>query len=332
VDECLFDGNELQVEWTAKSEAGELAFFSASGLDSPSVALAQQGEPEILQLNDFVPLGDAMDGVAVSREYHGYTAVTLPDGAGGKAFDVTIHGVFMKPVAPAVLLSDLKENISGRPTRLANAGEDQTFLEPISTLTLDGEGGWSGDSREFDPYMEKLRDHPSEAERTAAYVKGLTEFGYAKLLSQIDLTFTVSPDAAHIYATEIDGLSAFEFDDRTVTIKKADFSAAHTSLEGVMIAKGGAAEEDLFKLNYELCPNGVKAAVNINCEQGSANPVNGHDCVEFNLWGDPLPELPDTVTLQAYRYPEGLFDESGDQNTPVRVPEYDITLKLKKVS
>ena len=114
-----------------------------------------------------------------------------------------------------------------------------------------------------------------------------------------------------------------------MTITKTDFAAAHTRVEGVMVAKGSLTEEGLFDLYYELCPDGQPTAVRIQNERGSGDAVSGRDCVEFSLCGDPLAEPPSMVLLEAYHYPLGFFNDSVGQNEPVRAPEYDIALKLR---
>ena len=333
VDECLFDGNELHVNWTAKSESGDLAFFTASDLESSTIKLLQQGWLESLQLNTFVPLGDSLNGRAVSREFHGYTVVTLPDDIGDEPFDVTIRGAFMTPVAPIVMDEDLRENIACRPTWIWQQDEDQAYLDFASIVAFDVDGSRSQEAPDVVKSLDSLTPESSQKERMDAYVKGLTELGYAQPLSEMALTFTVSPDARHIYHTEIDGPSAFQFKDRTVSITKADFTAAHSSLEGLMVAKGGVSLEDLFKLYYELCPDGKPTDVQIAKESNSGDPIDGEQSVELHYWGNPLPEVPSTVTLEAYWYPDGFGSVSnGKRNTPVRVPKYDITLQLKKAS
>ena len=332
IDECLFDGNELHVDWTAKSESEELVLFTAGDLESPTVELLQQGWAESLQLNTFVPLGGSLNGRAVSRTFNGFTVVTLPDGIGDEPFDVTIRGAFMKPVAPIVPDDEIKENIACRPTWIAQQDGDQTYLNFASIVALE-DGCRSLEAPDVLNYLDQLTGSSSQKERINAYLKALTAAGYAQPLLEMELTFTVSPDARHIYHTEIEGPSAFEFSDRTVTITKADFTAAHSSLEGLIVAKGGVSQEDLFKLYYEPCPDGKPTDVQIAKELNSGGPFDGEQSVELHYWGDPLPEAPSYVLLEAYWYPNGMFNQSaGKKSAPVRVPEYDITLRLKRVS
>lgn len=326
VDECLFDGSELYVSWTAKSESADMVLFTASSLESPSEKFLRHGDTESLGLYTFVPLGGSFP-----REFHSCTVVTLPGGAENKPFSVTLRGVFLNPVAPVVMDSEIKEGIVNRPTWVAERRAEQVYLRFFSNVTPDPEGGYSSDSRDVDPYMSGLTQNSSGAEIVDACVKGLTGEGYARLLSELAVTFTVTPDAARIRRTGIDGPATFEFDDRTVTVTKADFAAAHTCVEGVMVAKGGLTEEDLFDLHYELCPDGEPTAARIQNGCGSGDAVDGRACVEFKLWGDPLLEPPSMILLKAYRYPEGFFGDSVDgKNEPVREPGYDIALKLKK--
>jgi hypothetical protein len=332
VDEWLFDGSELHVTWTAKSESADTVLFTAGSPESPSQTLVQHGGAESLRLTTFVPLGDSLNENAISREFHGYTVVTLPDGAGGNPFDVTLRGVFLQPIAPVVMGSEIKEDIVNRPTWVAERREEQVYLNFFSNVTSDPEGGYSSDSQDVDPYMRGLTENSSGAEIVDAYVKGLTGRGYARLLSELAVTFTVTPDTTRICRTGIDGPATFEFDDRTVTITRADFAAAHTRVEGVMLAKGNLTEEDLFDLYYELCPDGQPTAARIQNECGSGDAVSGRDCVEFSLCGDPLAEPPSMVLLEAYYYPLGFFNDSVGENEPVREPGYDIALKLKKAS
>ncbi len=331
VDEYLYDGSELHVSWTAKSASEEIALFTASDLESSTAKLLQQGWAESLQLNTFVPLGDSLNGYAIARDFHGYTVVTLPDDIGAESFDVTIRGTFMKPVAPIVLDEEIKENITCRPTWIAQQDGDLTYLNYVSIVAFDVDGR-SQEAPDVRKYLDQVTENSSQKERMDAYVEGLAAAGYAQPLSEMELTFTVSPDAVHIYHTEIDGPSAFEFEDRTVTITKADFAAAHSSLEGLMVAKGGVSQEDLFKLHYEPCPDGKPTDVQIAKESNSGGPIDGEQSVELHYWGDPLPEAPSYVLLKAYWYPEGLFHRvEGKRSDPVRTPEYDIALWLKKV-
>lgn len=331
IDEYLFDGGELHVAWTAKSESRDTVLFSAGDLESPDVKFLHHDDTESLLINNFVPLGGSMNRVAVAREFHGYTVVTLPDNSNGKPFDVTLRGVFMKPVAPVVMDSEIKEDIVNRPTWVASQHGYQMYLSYWSNVTPDGDGGYSADARDLDPYFDALTRDFSEAERVDAYVKGLIGQNYGQLLSKLVLTFTVSPDKARIYHTEIIGPSTFEFDDQTVTITKADFTAAHTSVEGMILAKGGMTEESLFDLHYELRPDGKPPAAQISNERNSGDTVNGRACIEFDLDGDPLPEAPSMLLLEAYRYPEGFTNDSeGKKNEPVRAPQYDIEFRLKK--
>lgn len=331
IDECLFDGNELHVEWTAKSQAGDLAIFTASGLDFPFVNLSQQNHTGSLQFTDFVPLGDTLNGRAISREYHGYTVVTLPDGIGSEPFDATLRGAFMKPVAPIVRDEDIRANIACRPTWIASQDKGQTYLHFASIVALE-DGCQSQEAPDVGKYLDALTPDSSQKEWMGAYVNALAAAGYAQELTEMALTFTVSPDFRRIYHTEIDGPSTFEFDDRTVAITKAEFTAAHTDLEGLMLIKGSTTEKDLFKLFYELRPDGKKTDARINSQEDSYCGDAGLEGVTISQWGDPLPEAPSYVLLEAYWYPDGfLNDSTGKKATPMRAPEYDITLKLKKV-
>ncbi len=331
VDEWLFDGNGLHVEWTAKSASGALTIFTADDIESTSVELLRQGRQESLQLEEFVPLGDSLNGRAASREFHGYTVVTLPEDIGSKPFDVTIRGAFLKPVAPVVVDEDIQANIA-RPTWIARTDGDQVYLHFASIVVLNADGSRSEEAPDVWKYLLAPTDESSGKERMDAYVKGLAKLGYAQPLSEMELTFTVTPDTAHIHHTGIEGPSTFEFGDRTVTITQADFTAAHTSMEGVMVAKGDATEEDLFKLYYELRPDGEDPPARINSEENSGLTDEGVASVEFRFWGGPLFEAPVKVVLKAFWYPDGLFNEAtGEKNVPKRVPEYDIALRLKRV-
>jgi hypothetical protein len=163
-------------------------------------------------------------------------------------------------------------------------------------------------------------------------VKGLTEFGYAKLLSEIDLTFTVSPDAAHIYTTEIEGPDTFNFDDFSIKFTRAEFSAAHTLVNATVTTRGETTINDLEKLEYSLRADEGAEDLRVGTCWGIQGSVDGPGSIDLTFLGDPLPEAPSCVLLEAYQYPNGIFDKATDeQNTPVRAPEYDITLKLKKV-
>jgi hypothetical protein len=108
------------------------------------------------------------------------------------------------------------------------------------------------------------------------------------------------------------------------------FSAGDLESPSVKLLHHGDTES-LFDLRYELRPDGKPPAAQISNERNSGDTGNGRARIEFDFSGDLLPAAPSTVLLEAYRYPKGYFSDSEDgDNEPVRAPEYDIALKLKK--
>ena len=92
-----------------------------------------------------------------------------------------------------------------RLTWVAERREEQVYLDFFSNVTPNPEGGYSSDSQDVDSYMSGSTENSSRAEIVDAYVKGRTGEGYARLLSELAMTFTVTPDTAQIIRTGIDG-------------------------------------------------------------------------------------------------------------------------------
>ena len=326
VDEILFYGSGLYVSWTARSDSDSLTLFLPGNPRSPTLKLMRESDYDGLGLNDFSALGDTLDGKSISKEYHGLSSVLLPDGGTLEPFDVTVQGFFLKPTVPVTSDSPYRNSVVNGPAWVSSW--DLEHLQPYAGDVMDDSGNRS-EKPGIEMYLTALPKDSTYVEVVDALMAGLMELGYAQFLEEVDLTLSVNPDAGHIFHTVITGPSKFEFEGCTVEFSKADFSAARYDVEAIIVVKDEAAWlSDLSRLTYELWPDGNKLRMSRSQSENTAT-IGAPMTVELSYTGNPLFETPSFLLLKAYMEPDSQSSNSSD---PVRVPERDITLQLRKVS
>jgi len=310
IDEILYDGSGIYVQWTARSDSGDTMLFMPGILLPQTQGFGWKHDADDPGLTGFFPLGDLLDGQSISRDYSDISSLLLPDGGTLEPFEVKLHGYFLKPTAPILNQSeDQVTAISGPvwilgwyPGRVKPGGNDQLGL--LSYYTA----------------LKK----PTYEEVVDATIAGLQELGYAQLLSEISLTITVKPDTEHIFHTMIEGPSTFEFDECTVVIEKADFSAAHFLIEASVDQNEEVVWPTVMRdLTYELHPDGNKIEL-LSAQRDLGLSDDGRLAISLAYTGNPTFETPSTLLFKAY------VEQDGVGTDPVRLPEYDIILRLKK--
>ena len=327
VDELLFDGSGLYVTWTARSNSYDLVIFADDSLQSPSVKFKDQGVSQIYLPRVFFALGGTLNGKSIPREYKGFSSALLKDGETLNPFDVSIRCFFLEPVARIVNESDITADFSGCPTWSAHTGGDHPSFSYLGGAKFDGDGNYSMETDGISNYMAGCNTYD---EMVSAYMTGLTELGYTQPPTEIEMTLTVNPDAAHICHTRISGKSKFEFDDLTVVVKKADFTAASYDVEMYIIGKEDGTLENEIQLYYILYADGKRLLEEVSAT--SQLTFGEPRILALTYSGNPLSETPSDLLFEAILDPNANDGISiRDLKSPIRLPDHDIKIHLAKI-
>ena len=210
VDEYLLDGADLYVRWTVENRRGEPLLLMVSDLDAGGAAMPI-GEDN---LADWL----FASGVLLDAAHPAYSATSrlnFDDSAPERAFDVSFTASLLRPLAP-VTDCDSAEASGGAPVFLTNEIDGRTVYDAVSGIErIDG-------GLAMHTPLEALKDGWS----LDALVDVLAAQGYAEEVARIPVTFRVAPDGRNIVHTDIVGARTFTFDDFTLTVERADFTAA----------------------------------------------------------------------------------------------------------
>ncbi len=328
VDEVLFDGSALYIRWTARSDSKDLTLLTAGKPQSPTAALEMQGESRPRLPNGFTALGGTLNGKKVPREYNGLFSALVTDHQTLEPFELTIRGYFLKPTARIVCDTDIKDGFSNQPTWVASETGAEPSLNCYSDVQIDGNGDYTMKQDDIFARHDALPKNPTPDDLANAYLQGITELGYAQLLSKIELTFTVTPVSEYIHHTQIDGPSTFELDDRTITFTKADFTVTQYEIVMVMTAKDDKTwSEDIGRLSYTLYADGKELLGRITTR--SEDSENEPATVTLTYKGVPLSDVPSTLAFAAFWSP--VEPSIPSTNPMLPSPERDITIRLKKI-
>ncbi len=277
IEEYVFDGRELQVDWQARTAGDGLVLFAASALSADAEQeLLAFGNSSGLYLHEYAPLGGEYGAV-----WDGYTAGSFAGGLQTEPFTATLQVWFLRPTAP---IADWEEIVPGEeivePMFVeSGSGTLESILAYEPVLRIDGKGG---------PTFASLEDMP-EGMGAIEYYASL---GFYDIIETYELSLPVVPDAEAIASTRIAGQTAFETEYYRIEFTRAEFNAAGTDLRWYIQSRTGLPfEKDwVYMLDYAICANGEELPL----ERGGGG---GADFYECEAWGGPLAEMPETVTI-----------------------------------
>lgn len=302
IDEYLLDGADLYVNWTVTSRHEEPLMLMMSDLETAAAGISSGVDSE----TDWI----FSMGVLLDAEHPSYSSVSryhFDDSAPAKAFDVTLTAALLRTVAPILSAEDAGD-FTGTPTLLASFDlEGPIPLSAVSELRAQEDGAYSmsndlGEAMDGEPSFD-------------AMLRALDEQGYATEALRLPVQFTVVPDEEHIVHTEIVGARTFRFDKFTLTLLKADFTAAGVNIRYRIVPSepGDPWNTLAARLNYEVHPNGQAG------EWGwsqSKSVLSGAILSEIDA--SPSSAIPDWVRLMPY-----------DEETLEPMPQYAVDFRLR---
>lgn len=299
VDEYLLDGADLYVRWTVENRRGEPLLLMVSDLDAGGAAMPI-GEDN---LADWL----FASGVLLDAAHPAYSATSrlnFDDSAPERAFDVSFTASLLRPLAP-VTDCDSAEASGGAPVFLTNEIDGRTVYDAVSGIErIDG-------GLAMHTPLEALKDGWS----LDALVEVLAAQGYAEEVARIPVTFRVAPDGRNIVHTDIVGARTFTFDDFTLTVERADFTAAGVNIRYRIRPSGGdpwqCAAADLW---FEVLPEG-EAVENAFMQSKSSE---GGELVG-EIVARASSGIPEWVRLLPYE------EESGRT-----LPQYAVDIRLRR--
>lgn len=302
IDEYLLDGADLYVRWTVTNGRDEPLMLMTSDLevDAPATPINEDN------------LADWMfaSGVLLDGEHPSYSAmsrVNFDDSAPEAAFDVAFTVALLRPLAP-VEDYDSVETFSGSPVFLSSEIDGRTVYDAVSGVEhIDG--GLSMNSP-----LEALKDGWS----LDALVDVMVEQGFAEEAVRIPVSFTVRPDAKNIVHTAIDGRKTFVFDEFTMIIDRADFTAAGVNIRYRILPRDAMDPWDspAARMWFEVLPDGEATD---NAFMQSKTSEGGHLVGEIVARASS--EIPDWVRLVPYE------EESGRL-----LPQYAVEFQLRRMN
>ena len=233
-------------------------------------------------------------GVLLDGEHPSYSAmsrVNFDDSAPEAAFDVAFTVALLRPLAP-VEDYDSVEAFSGSPLFLSSEIDGRTVYDAVSGVERI-DGGLSMNSP-----LEALKDGWS----LDALVDVMVEQGYAEEAVRIPVSFTVRPDAKNIVHTAIDGRKTFVFDEFTMIIDRADFTAAGVNIRYRILPRDAMDPWDspAARMWFEVLPDGEATD---NAFMQSKTSEGGHLVGEIVARASS--EIPDWVRLVPYEEESG---------------------------
>lgn len=326
LEEYLFDETGLYVGWSLQTDSREPVIVTTAHIASTLgfENLNDNQMPESLDLWTGVVLDADEEDTVFSDRYQATSWAGLVNGLPAEPFDVTMTAFVIKPDMPMI---PSEEAESGGTYLLLDEYNAAMTVSFASSFTREADGSSEYKPLDVERYSdESLEDaHVTSKAWLDAYERALVGEGYASQVKRIDLTFTVAPDAANITHTEIQGDNRFVFDDFTVELTRVDFSPSSTHIDYIVTVHApDGSYEDLYESKYfkrfiELYVDGEH--VQMEKMQGAEDESS----FSGEMWGPPLTEIPDSVTL--------ILMQPGElEKDNVLLEEYTMEVKLNKLS
>ena len=278
VQEYIFDGRELHVEWQARTADDGLVLFTASGLTtdagqpfSPQEALLN------VEYNGYAALGGAYGATLEGYTAGGFSSFQT------EPFTATMRVYFLRPAAPIYMEGspELEGTREGPMILLGNMGDGYCPASPTALYEVFRHG--TGSTR-----IAHDEGLPAGADRIGYYESQ----GYYAVIGTYEVSFTVTPNAEAITSTRIAGQTVFETEDYRIEFAEAEFNAAGTRLLWYVQSKTGLPfdEDWVYMLGYTICVNGEELLL----EQAGGGNADGF---LWEAWGNPVAGLPAAVEI-----------------------------------
>ena len=304
LNDYLLDGSDLYVDWTAESTAGEpVLLLSAPILTTlDDEKMMDVYDPASLSFYEGVLLEGAHKAHDAYRRAHYYGDAITEE----QPFDVTLSALFMKPIAPMRPYDELGD-FTKTPTFEVNErnGDGVRYLTLMDSHHPDADLIEIGPDLMYTALEERRQSQPNLS-ITDRYQQVIEQLGFAQTIGRIDLTFTIDPSGKPIEYTAIDGQNAFVFDEFKIEFTKADFNAASTQINyiltptdkmpGKLDASSGFTD---YSLSFKVLPDGKGTPVRFS---QMLETFGEGERYYGEIWGDPLSEIPRSVTFIPYTY------------------------------